>query len=231
MGFLLSCKQAYHEGIAVFYTSNTILIENQPLIDGFLRQSNLPGQPRLLSLAVQQVTALNMTWHLVLFAQEDSIDEERRDRAQFETYLELLPRAFPKLRHLTLQFGLDLYSRMHWPDNVAEEMQVVFYDPLVLMSAKLPDIAETWIALPAGMMVATLDRCGSRPVLTAQEKSTIDSWDYFGGQLWYPFMDRTEDRGRPGKGLWLKCGQIKGPYWSIRTGEFFHLGLISCFGT
>jgi len=198
-------------------------VESQFLVDGLLRQSTIPGSPRLLSSAIHLVSDLRMTWELQLFNEERSIDVQIRDRARFRQKLELLPRTFPHLRQVTLLFTGEFYLRTIWPKLITDEMKAEFFDPLVNMSSRLPNIAKTWVALPDGAWLALTSRETRLELRTEEEIYMENTWGSQGSQLWYPFTDETEDRGRPGKGLWLKCGDQLGgnPGWDFFTGEIF----------
>ncbi|KAK1856917.1 hypothetical protein CCHR01_00479 [Colletotrichum chrysophilum] len=119
MGVMLSCKQAHDEVLGVIYSTNTIHIASEPLVQALL-QRGLRDSPRVMGPGIGLVTSLEIKWRFDLFS--DSIDRVCTEyRRRFTQSLQLLPQAFPGLSRLTLAFEDRLYyKRLRPSDNMAE---------------------------------------------------------------------------------------------------------------
>lgn len=144
-----------------------------------------------------------MRWDLRLFSSQEGPQQDE-DRALFAKNLELLPRAFPSLRQLHVILEEVLYeSRCPCPSDNMDEIKAVLLEPLVAASVRLA-LQDFSVAIPSGLF-SSIKSVANQPRTTGAigRIKNINVWDM---QLWYPFTDPQHERGRPGKGVWIKYG-------------------------
>ncbi|KZL71571.1 hypothetical protein CI238_12140 [Colletotrichum incanum] len=215
MGFLLSCKQGHDELCDILFSTNTFFIESQPLIDALLRQG-LPESPRITGAGMQMLISLQMRWVFTLFGTIDGSSEDSQ-RGRFIQNLDLLPRAFPKLSQLHLIFDGPLYNKRTNPVSNLEEIETILLKPLEALSKKVSD------TLVAAMPTSLFDAFRRvAPPTPEEDKAIFKARGIWGLRVWYPFMAMEEDRGKPGKGLWIKSGPENSLDWRRDGSSFLH---------
>jgi hypothetical protein len=143
---LTPCK-SYVQGINVLYATNTFFIESQALLDALF------SPPRTHHLIppqhLESITALELTWDLVLFGLLPGPTRDRRlenasarrraaDRAKV-LQLRNMGAWFPNVRSLIVSFSEDLYrDATKQPILALEEIDRVLLRPLAEMAARLP---------------------------------------------------------------------------------------------
>jgi hypothetical protein len=146
MGWLLSCRQAYAEGIDVLYSTNTFFIEGDALLSNLVCPDPALGTSRHLILPERlgRITSLELRWRLVLFGDtwrpyRGREHNAAEDRALLAADLRHLCDPFPNLRKLVLSFGDPLYNddRVR-PRDTLDEIERVLLRPLADAVAHLP---------------------------------------------------------------------------------------------
>ncbi|VTT81077.1 unnamed protein product [Fusarium fujikuroi] len=97
MGWLLSCRQAYIEGVEVLYGSNTIHLGSKTLLD------NLPAL--LLSQRLSIIPGLEVVWSVGTHEHQGRV---ARNQDELEKILYILDTQFPSLSSLHLGIRIDL---------------------------------------------------------------------------------------------------------------------------
>jgi hypothetical protein len=171
-----------------------------------MRQSLVPGAPRVTGPGMQLVTSLQLTSTLVLW-HYDMPWRQVEDRALFAEQLDLLPRAFPHLQRLDWIFRKDVYSGRYGPfviqtEEFAEAEEVIL-SPLLRACAEMSALQELTVGLPENLFWAA--RAVERGRFGPRK-------DYIGEQLgkirmWYPFAERPAERAGDGGGCWLAYGE------------------------
>jgi hypothetical protein len=138
VGWLLTCRQSYVEGIEVLYSTNTF-IESPVLFDALF----CPG-PRTRHLILPQrlasIASLELRWerdHFDPFSGENQrgqVGADRRavDRERLASYLRNLGGTFPNLRRLVLY----VWQNFYW--DAIDQVDRVLLRPLADAVACLP---------------------------------------------------------------------------------------------
>ncbi|KEZ42590.1 hypothetical protein SAPIO_CDS5826 [Scedosporium apiospermum] len=137
---------------------------------------------------------------LTLFGSFDGTDEVQQ-RARFAEYLDLMPRAFPKLAHLQLDLGPETYNGTVPPWDCLEEIEDIILKPLLEMSNKMKRLRDFSVLMSQCL---TCDFFSSK----AREESllAVVNKDGLSGKVWYPFTAKLEGGEQPGKGYWIEEG-------------------------
>lgn len=194
------------ETLYTLYSTNTILIERDAIMQGMLRQSLVRGAPRLLSPSIALITTLNVRSQLVLWRYPESSKDSQRDkedRALFAEQLELLPRSFPNLKRLRWVPCGTLYNkdgpRTPVPGNEFDEVQSLFLRPLLRASARLPQLRELLVPVADTIfygIINHLDRSKRQSFRIGQRLGDI--------RIWYPFTEQPGTPGPDGGGYWIE---------------------------
>lgn len=186
--------------LRTLYSTNTIWIEREPMIQGMLRQGIVPGAPRLLSPSIALITSLEIRSQLVLWRGSSKHDE--KDRALFAEQLDLLSRAFPNLRRLKWIPCHAIHSEHGLttpvPSNQLNEVERLFLLPLLRASANLRQLRELIVPLAIPIFFGIVEHL---------EKSGRQS---FAGRKigdvrpWYPFTEQPGNPGPDGGGFWME---------------------------
>jgi hypothetical protein len=183
------------------YATNTIFIESDPLINGLLRQGLVPGAARLTGPGMQMITAIHVRWDLRLWY-GTCREYQAEQRLLFSENLKLMPRAFPRLRQLELIFPPDMYTpSIPKPEDNMAELETVLMRPLMTASAEIADLQELNVAVPHSVFLAFAGLVRDKD---EEIKAMLLANGVFGIKLWYPLTGPLEDRGRPGKGFFLR---------------------------
>ena len=207
----------YHEAYPILYATNIVFIESAALVEGLLRQ-NLPGcldaPKRLIESGMQFVSLLRLELDFTLFNERDRA-KETRDRARFIEDLNLLPRAFPKLRRLQLMFPNKVYyQRLPEPKSNVVELNTVLFGPLMKASAMMV-LKEFSVTLPHRIF------CNLMDLVPSWKTGDIDDLDWKQWevtQVWYPFNSAQEKQGQPGRGFHVQMSYHAGTIWCDVSG-------------
>lgn len=145
----------YVEGIDVLYSTNTFVVESQPLLDALLRQHENLHRCLLVPERLNMIRSLELKWNFVLFAIDTTVQE--RDRTTFETYMRLLPRAFPNQTRLYITFGWELYRRIREPEECLDEIDSVFLETIAGM-VRRSTLQNCTIEVPFNLFMALRHR-------------------------------------------------------------------------
>jgi hypothetical protein len=209
---LTGVSNRYQELLPVLYATNTISIESQPLIQGLMRQSVVPGPPRVTGQGMQLVTSLQLTSTLVLWHYYMRW-RQVEDRALFVEQLDLLPQAFPHLQRLEWIFRGDVYSGRYGPfmiltEEFAEAEELILR-PMLQACAKMSALQELTVGLPENLFWAAM---------VVERRKLGSCQDFIGQQLgkirmWYPFTERPGGTGAERVGCWLAYGEDEDREW------------------
>ncbi|KJZ70859.1 hypothetical protein HIM_09724 [Hirsutella minnesotensis 3608] len=210
MGFLLSCKQACADSLAVLYAKNTVYLASQPLIEALVWQhSNWTSRPRIMGSGIQLVQSLHMRWDMSLFAQNDGA-REAKDRKRLANYVKLIPKAFPDLRLLYIIFEDSLYDRTSCPSKNLEEIKSILLEPLLTLRTNFASLHDFSIALPEMVFWDFSGRIieKQKQLWSPAEVAMMKPEEFFGPWVWYPFeAGMTPCESRKGQnGYWVKSG-------------------------
>lgn len=143
MGWLLACRQAYMEGTAVLYGSNSFRIESRELLDALLDPDN--PQRALLPRHLALVESLEITPWVNLFGKLQHI---KRAVPTTLPNLEGLASAFPNLNALVVSFPDELYhDEKQRPSALITEIREVLLDPLSRAFAQFPPEQRRFFAV------------------------------------------------------------------------------------
>lgn len=200
MGLLVSCKRAYHEVSWVLYATNAIFMESHPLIEGILRQDLVPGAHRLMGPNLRLVTALHLRWDYGLIGSYSGGVPSHR--ALLAENLELLPCAFPGLRELALLFGANLYKQRYpCPRANMAELEAALFGPLLRARVRMAAVKEFGVGIPYNVL---WDLMRLSAATEDEVRAMSEERGGPGMHIWYPFSDAPEERGRPGRGFFIK---------------------------
>ncbi|KAH6995884.1 hypothetical protein BKA56DRAFT_472834 [Ilyonectria sp. MPI-CAGE-AT-0026] len=136
MGWLLSCRQAYLEGIEVLYSTNTFNMASKEMV------MNLPRL--LIPQRLEAITSVEILWDWEPFLRQDETAAfmPLSDKKSFHAFLDFIPIAFPKIRSLyvSLQGKLHGYRTSQYPPPAEERFGIL----------------EETIMIPVDNMVRTL---------------------------------------------------------------------------
>ncbi|KAF0323698.1 hypothetical protein GQ607_009144 [Colletotrichum asianum] len=218
MGIMLSCKQARDEVLSVIYSTNTIHIASEPLIQALL-QRGLRDSPQVMGPGIGLATSLEIKWRFDLFS--DSTDcvctEHRRRLTQS---LELLPQAFPGLSRLTLAFEDRLYYMRLRPSENMAEVESVLLKPLLSAATKLKlqsfDVEVPHSLFDELRLVGNIE-CGDIP--------DGGKWNYWDEWIHYPFIREGEDE----RNYRIKRGEMSNIDWHADGRSFLFSSLLHGF--
>ncbi|KAK7228263.1 hypothetical protein V2G26_000433 [Clonostachys chloroleuca] len=100
MGWLLSCRQAYCEGVDVLYGTNTIHTAS--------RQMLLHLDKLLLPQRLSKIRSVELVWYFRPYAPNTVVVGPLDDLGTFYTFLEALPTTFPNLTSFYMALWGDL---------------------------------------------------------------------------------------------------------------------------
>ncbi|VUC24320.1 unnamed protein product [Clonostachys rosea] len=149
MGWLLSCRQAYCEGVDVLYGTNTIHTASKQML--------LHLDKLLLPQRLSTIRSVELVWHFKPYpSNSSSLAGPLDDLRTFYTFLETIPRIFPNLTTFYLALWGDLTptrehnGRQVWMDE-AQSIEITNRDimsPIDRMVSKLgPKLKQCTIAL------------------------------------------------------------------------------------
>ena len=193
-GLPLTQGPSYNELLSVLFTTNTIFLESQPLIQGLLQQG-LPDAPRLTGRGFELATSLEMRLELTLFGSHSgSRQDEQRNR--FREYLQRIPLAFPSLKRLYLAFEGELYHDPSLsPYQNRAQLDAVLLQPLLQLRQNL-GLDKSTISVPASVFEAI--QC------MAPGRGRPDAAAF---QIWYPLgPSDPEPTSHDGAGYWIRRG-------------------------
>ncbi|VUC36815.1 unnamed protein product [Clonostachys rosea] len=102
MGWLLSCRQAYKEGIEVLYSTNTIHSASKLML--------LNLDKLLLPQRLSTIKSLELVWTFDPYLGDcEPVKEPCRDSSSFDKMLEAIPVFFPALQHLHFAIQGEIY--------------------------------------------------------------------------------------------------------------------------
>ncbi|CAJ0549643.1 Ff.00g032560.m01.CDS01 [Fusarium sp. VM40] len=108
MGWLLSCRQAYQEGINILYASNTFHTSSKRMI---LRMPALIQQRRLDTITSFEIVWETAPWLIVSAVQDDRGAPPLSDLASFELFMDIIPDLFPNIKKLHIAIQGDVLPR------------------------------------------------------------------------------------------------------------------------
>ncbi|KAK3370633.1 hypothetical protein B0H63DRAFT_487336 [Podospora didyma] len=212
MGWLLSCRQAYAEGIDVLYATNTFFIESRDLMDALFRPrprldtDTTPRQHLLLPERLASVKSLVIRWEVVLFGWLPTEEE----RAHLIAQLRHLGGSFPSLESLVLCFQDGLYNNPRQrPADALDELERVFLKPLADAVRGLPlrgtKEGGVVVEVPSNVF-GELGRLGLNVEVRGVEwaSSSVFWWKY-------PIADDKSDE--KGGFYYIKQGAMSDLYW------------------
>ncbi|CAK7201508.1 hypothetical protein SEUCBS139899_004214 [Sporothrix eucalyptigena] len=245
MGWLLTCRQAYAEGIDVLYGTNTIFIGRKKLLDALLptERPTENDTPRhilpMAHLARLRKLAVVWNWSLGLGVGEYRLNEVRRqqhhenERGRMGRQLARLadPAMFPRLQHITFGFGDTLYQWPAEPDGRIDEIEDVLLRPFGEMVAAFRASGRkvnTVVELPKNVfepLYANSERTGG--IIGEPLSYSIQ-------RFWWAFEkeeDEVETKGEGvggvgGVGFWVQTG-IKSHIRHNPNGNPYILGVAS----
>ncbi|WEW60122.1 hypothetical protein PRK78_005607 [Emydomyces testavorans] len=157
MGWLVSCRRAYMEGIDVLYSTNTIHMANTTMIRNLPRL--LPAQ-RLAS-----IRSVEMLWNLHLFRADKLGDAPDSGTSAFHALLDMIPMLFPNLRKLYISLQGELRS-VGTLDERYGTVEATILIPLDAMVRSLSANVQTCdIAVPYTVYVPIKHRATGHPGL------------------------------------------------------------------
>ncbi|OIW22891.1 hypothetical protein CONLIGDRAFT_674636 [Coniochaeta ligniaria NRRL 30616] len=165
LGWLMTCRQAYNEGINVLYSTNTIFMASRKLIDTLiLSVSNSPLGQRVLVPPHRLVllTKLELVWDWALFIRPEDNEQQTAHRADMVQSLGLLPRAFPNLVTIFISYSDVLYRRPISPDKYLGEIDRELLLPLSEMVSQFSRLDQCVVELPT---------CTFRPLMSRAQRS------------------------------------------------------------
>jgi hypothetical protein len=203
----------YGETLFVLYTTNTIAFKDEHLIDGLLRQSTIPGAPRLTGQGMRLVTALQLRSSLILWRSPFYPDDGliAKHRALLAEQLELLPRAFPNLWSLTWLPSQCVYDHGdYFPPGQLDEVEELLLEPLLRFSTMMPTLRKFLVPIPNHLFFT---------VMLLEQKRPEGRQDFLGQPLgeirmWYPFTVSPGTLGPDGGGFWLVFGGDRNREWA-----------------
>lgn len=200
---------SYEDTWDVICSTNTIFIQDHPLVGGLLRQYTVPDAPILAGLDMHRITSLIMRCDLTLFGSIRDTDEVEQ-RARFAEYLDLIPRAFPKLTHLQLNLGPETYRGRVAPWDGLDEIEDVLLKPLLEMSNKIKGLRDFTALLPLCLSsLFIFEKAWEESLLAvAAETNPV-----FIEKVWYPFTAKVEGCEQPGTGYWIGEGLANACGW------------------
>ncbi|SPO06989.1 uncharacterized protein DNG_09683 [Cephalotrichum gorgonifer] len=224
MGFLLTCKQGYEDAMYVIYSTNALYLEALPLIDGLLRQSALPGSPRVSGLDTRHLTSLVMIWDFVLFG--SFYPSTVLDRRHFAERLDLIPRALPKLTRLQVLMGSDIYVEDSSPANNMEEVEKVLLRPFLEARTKMEHVAEFIVTIPAGVFLAMMSIPGTHVLgqdVPGKKRKGIGAL-----HIRYPFTEKKHTQTSTELDLWY--GMEGDRHWNNPLTMMSRFSTVGIFG-
>jgi hypothetical protein len=130
LGWLLSCRQAYSEGIDILYSTNVFQIEGNTLIKHIPRF--------LLPQRLNSITSIELLWRL-----DPSLNCPETSFSAFHALVERLSDLFP---HLT-KLHFSLLGQVKVPCRIVESEVLVPLDNMVRGLA--PQLQKCTVAIPA----------------------------------------------------------------------------------
>ncbi|GAB1314667.1 hypothetical protein MFIFM68171_04877 [Madurella fahalii] len=193
MGFLLSCKRAYNEGLYILYSTNLILLENRRLLNELLQLNTMPGIPQLIGPGLQLITSLAVS--------STYYSPAIKDVLPFNEQVDLLPRVFPKLRYLRWTLG---GHRAHGGPIPQEEVENAVLGPMLRAIAQLP-------ATNKRIMLCMSEKIFSGVRQLARQQRSITGldvpWESSSDPqmmtFWYPITEQGEMPGEAATGFWV----------------------------
>ncbi|KAK3935702.1 hypothetical protein QBC46DRAFT_396872 [Diplogelasinospora grovesii] len=161
MGWLMTCRQAYTEGIHVLYGTNTIFIGSRRLVDTLLLSaSDSPLRQRVLVPPHRLVllTKLELVWDWALFVRPEDVEQQTVHRAGMVRSLGLLPRAFPNLVTIFISYSDILYRRPIRPDEYLAEIDHELLLPLSEMVSQFSRLRKCVVELPTSTFRPLMSR-------------------------------------------------------------------------
>ncbi|POR34944.1 Uncharacterized protein TPAR_04833 [Tolypocladium paradoxum] len=201
MGWLLTCRQAYVEGIDVLYATNTIHSASKELlynIDRFL----LPQRR-------SSINSVELMWEF----DAPRLQDRDRNIPFFKEFLEVVPSMFPRVEflHLAVQWRTPCPPHGGVPEPSEweyETMEDIVMRPVDKMVRRLgPRVRECSVAIPSTMYAPRRRR--------AKEAGEVVEHACYGGQLeryWRPLGGDSEHH----QGYWVRHGlkDVAFPYMS-----------------
>ncbi|KYK56088.1 hypothetical protein DCS_08054 [Drechmeria coniospora] len=189
MGWLLTCRQAYVEGIEVLYATNTIHCASQELL---LRLDKFLLPQRRWSMA-----SVELIWEFA----EPRLQDTILDHANYTYFLRTVPTVLPRVRsfYLSVQWPKYFPEHVGIPDPGEEEFQTdetLIMEPLDHLVRRLgPHVRECAVAIPSTLY-------GPRRRRAVAAGGVVEYACYEGiERLWRPL------RGSPHRdGYWLRHG-------------------------
>ncbi|KAK7425754.1 hypothetical protein QQZ08_007729 [Neonectria magnoliae] len=126
MGWLLSCRQAYIEGIDVLYSRNTIHMASKEMI------MNLPRL--LVPQRLEAITSVEILWDFEPFPESGRKSDYQplADCKSFQAFLNLVPTLFPKMVSLYISLqGCLHYKSSEYPSSDEELFGIL--EPTIML--------------------------------------------------------------------------------------------------
>ncbi|CAM1511966.1 Fc.00g094790.m01.CDS01 [Cosmosporella sp. VM-42] len=196
MGWLLSCRQAYIEGMPILYSTNTIHTSSKEMI------MQLPRL--LLPQRLASIKSMELVWEFVPFPRQGETrpTSPMIDLVSFYSFLDAFPSMLGHIRTLYISFQGQL--KPHWTSfSISGNEWFQFTETLIMnpiddMVRKLgPEVRDCSIAIPSSLYASRRDR--------AREAGELVHQTMYGGHIechWRPLAD-SEHRS----GYWVLLGQ------------------------
>ncbi|KAH7472823.1 hypothetical protein FOMA001_g11848 [Fusarium oxysporum f. sp. matthiolae] len=206
MGWLLTCRQAYAEGIDVLYSTNTIHISSATLL------ADLPAY--IVPQRLSAITSLEIIWLV------DSDYRSGKNVARendLNTILLILDNHFPSLKRLNLALKLGL------PKDAPAQLEHLFE---ILDGFFIRHLSDR-MREPFAVSISYVAYKGfEREIVRAQGyKGQVFHWQiwrFFGGEYALPqvpwsgdYFDTTPG-ARFNNGYWIYPGEVNDPRWKER---------------
>lgn len=174
MGWLLTCRQAYIEGIDVLFRTNTIHIRNHVLLQ------NLPKM--VLPQRLASITALELSYEFCADPHTDphtvhNSEHQKREWDQYDRFMSTVAPAFKSLQKVYLYVAFMSNMRAEWTYNVDKDMRY-FLGPVDEMVRKLaPKLKVCQLALPERCFDAY--QAGTSATMIERGGTGKGSWEMF----------------------------------------------------
>ncbi|CAH0046174.1 unnamed protein product, partial [Clonostachys solani] len=222
MGWLLSCRQAYKEGIEVLYSTNTIHSASKLML--------LNLDKLLLPQRLSNIKSLELIWTFDPYLGDcEPTREPCRDSESFDKFLEALPVFFPGVQHLHVAIQGEIFPGERkasggwgFMKNTTKAIEVVFEKDIMIPFDQMvhrlgPGVRQVTLACSSFLYG------GARGVALENNPDHVQQV-HLGAKkerFWRPFVGGRGRNNHLG-GYWVQLGQ--------RDAKPVHLHIISRFG-
>ncbi|KAJ4269903.1 hypothetical protein NW762_001572 [Fusarium torreyae] len=204
MGWLISCREAYQEGIEVLYSRNTFHTASKDMVLGLYR---LIPEQRLDAITSFEIIWEFAPWLEPRYSREEKsrLREPRSDFDSFEKFMDLVPRLFTNIRKLYIALQGDLLPDSQGgfgsvcvpPEERAKRTEEGIIMKVDEMAARMNFGVDLSVSFPTSIYARQRWRALQRHLKVVQRHDTGDV-----ERFWRPLKDCL-----PRTGYWFCLGE------------------------